>query len=164
MYKKRNYLILFPNISISLRRLDFVKKRRFRVMYKKKILVIDDEKSIRFIIESTLKQEFNVISFSNGQEGLNYLEGGNFPDMIICDLIMPELNGFEFLERIKASGFFDDIPIMILSGREWSKDKIRCFELGAEDYVVKPFNPSEVIARIKRRLEVRERFLSRIGN
>ena len=133
-------------------------------MSKKKILVIDDEKSIRFIIESTLKQEFDVISFSNGQEGLNYLEIGNFPDMIICDLIMPELNGFEFLERIKASGFFDDIPIMILSGREWSKDKIRCFELGAEDYVVKPFNPSEVIARIKRRLEVRKRFLSRIGN
>jgi len=133
-------------------------------MAKKKILVIDDEKSIRFIIENTLKQEFDVTSLANGQEGLSYLEDGNFPDMIICDLIMPEMNGFEFLERIKTSGFFDDIPIMILSGREWSKDKIRCFELGAEDYVIKPFNPSEVIARIKRRLEVRERFLSRIGN
>ena len=133
-------------------------------MSKKKILVIDDEKSIRFIIERTLNQDFEVISLSNGQEGLSFLEAGNFPDMIICDLVMPELNGFEFLERIKTSGFFDDIPIMILSGREFSKDKIRCFELGAEDYVVKPFNPSEVIARIKRRLEVRERFLSRIGN
>ena len=133
-------------------------------MSKKKILVIDDEKSIRFIIESTLKQEFDVISLENGKEGLSYLEAGNFPDMIICDLVMPELNGFEFLERIKTSGFFDDIPIMILSGREWSKDKIKCFELGAEDYVLKPFNPSEIIARIKRRLEVRERFLSRIGN
>ena len=133
-------------------------------MAKKKILVIDDEKSIRFIIENTLKNEFDVISLPNGQEGLSYLEIGNFPDMIICDLVMPELNGFEFLERIKASGFFDDIPIMILSGREWSQDKIKCFELGAEDYVVKPFNPSEVVARIKRRLAVRERFLSRIGN
>ena len=133
-------------------------------MAKKKILVLDDEKSIRFIIESTLKQEFDVISLVNGQEGLNYLEAGNFPDLIICDLVMPVLTGFDFLERIKTSGFFDDIPIMVLSGREWSNDKIRCFELGAEDYVVKPFNPSELIARIKRRLEVRERFLSRIGN
>ena len=133
-------------------------------MSKKKILVIDDEKSIRFIIESTLRQDFEVISLTNGKEALSYLEAGNFPDLIICDLVMPELNGFEFLEIIKTSGFFDDIPIMILSGREWSKDKIRCFELGAEDYVVKPFNPSEVIARIKRRFEVRERFLSRIGN
>jgi len=77
---------------------------------------------------------------------------------------MPALNGFEFLDRIKASGFFDDIPIIILSGRDWSKDKIKCFEKGAEDYVVKPFNPSEIIARIKRRLDVRERFLSRIGS
>ena len=133
-------------------------------MAKKKILVIDDEKSIRFIIESTLKQEFDVVSLSNGQEGLDYLEAGNFPDMIICDLVMPVLTGFDFLERIKTSGFFDDIPIMILSGREWSKDKIKCFEMGAEDYVVKPFNPSELVARINRRLEVRERFLSRIGN
>ena len=133
-------------------------------MAKKKILIIDDEKSIRFIIENTLKQEFDVFSLANGKEALNYLEEGNFPDLIICDLVMPEMNGFEFLERIKTSGFFDDIPIMILSGREWSKDKIRCFELGAEDYVIKPFNPSEVIARIKRRLEVRERFLRRIGN
>jgi len=133
-------------------------------MSRKKILVIDDEKSIRFIIENTLKQEFDVTTLSNGQEGLNYLEAGNFPDLIICDLVMPELNGFEFLDRIKASGFFDDIPIIILSGREWSKDKIKCFEMGAEDYVVKPFNPSEIIARIKRRLEVRERFLSRIGS
>ena len=132
-------------------------------MTKKKVLVIDDEKSIRFIIENTLKNEFDVVSFSGGQEGLDYLEAGNFPDMIICDLMMPELSGFDFLERIKSSGFFDDIPIMILSGREWSKDKIRCFELGAEDYVVKPFSPSELIARIKRRFEVRERFLSRIG-
>jgi len=133
-------------------------------MIKRKILSIDDEKSIRFIIENTLKQEFDVISLSNGQEGLDYLEAGNFPDMIICDLVMPVMTGFDFLERIKTSGFFDDIPIMILSGREWSKDKIKCFEMGAEDYVVKPFNPSELIARIKRRLEVRERFLSRIGN
>ena len=132
-------------------------------MIKRKILVIDDEKSIRFIIENTLKQEFEVISLANGQEGLDYLEAGNFPDMIICDLIMPVMTGFDFLEKIKTSGFFDDIPIMILSGREWSKDKIKCFEMGAEDYVVKPFNPSELIARIKRRLEVRERFLSRIG-
>jgi len=132
-------------------------------MGKKKILVIDDEKSIRFIIENTLKHEFDVITMANGQEGLSYLEAGNFPDVIICDLVMPEIDGFKFLERIKSSGFFDDIPVMILSGREWSNDKIRCFELGAEDYVIKPFNPSEIIARIKRRLEVRERFLSRIG-
>jgi len=133
-------------------------------MTKKKILVIDDETNIRFVIENTLNEEFDIHALSNGREGLNYLEAGNFPDFIICDLVMPELNGFEFLERIKASGFFNDIPVMILSGREWSEDKIRCFELGADDYVVKPFNPSEVIARIKRRIGVRERYLNIINH
>jgi DNA-binding response OmpR family regulator len=91
------------------------------------------------------------------------LEAGNFPDLIISDLQMPEMNGFEFLEKVKNSGFFDEVPIMILSGGELSNDKIKCFQLGAEDYVVKPFNPSEVIARINRRLEVKERFLSLVG-
>lgn len=133
-------------------------------MSKSKILVIDDEKSIRFIIEKTLKAEFDTVALSNGQEGLDYLESGYFPDLIICDLVMPNLNGFEFLERIKTSGFFDDIPIMILSGREWSKDKIKCFDLGAEDYMVKPFSPDELIARVRRRLATRAHFLSRIGN
>ncbi|MDR0814744.1 MAG: response regulator, partial [Bacteroidales bacterium] len=63
------------------------------VMYKskKKILVIDDEISIRFILEKILKQDFDVICLPNGQEGLEYLEAGNFPDMIISDLQMPEM-------------------------------------------------------------------------
>ncbi|GHT21061.1 two-component system response regulator [Bacteroidia bacterium] len=130
---------------------------------KKKILVIDDEVGIRFILEKILKQDFDVICLPNGQEGLGYLEAGNFPDLIISDLQMPEMNGFEFLEKVKNCGFFDEIPIMILSGGELSNDKIKCFQLGAEDYVVKPFNPSEVIARINRRLEVKERFLSLVG-
>ena len=133
-------------------------------MSKKKILVIDDESSIRLIIENTLKEEFDVFSLSNGKEGLNYLEAGNFPDLIICDLVMPVLNGFEFLERIKKSDFFANIPIIILSQREWSDDKIRCFELGADDYVIKPFNPNEIIARIKCRIEARKRYLSTIDH
>ncbi|MDR1672845.1 MAG: response regulator transcription factor [Bacteroidales bacterium] len=128
-------------------------------MHKKKILVIDDEISIRFIVEHTFKEEFDVICLADGQEALDYLEAGNFPDMIICDLMMPKLNGFEFLGKIQASGFFDDIPVMILSGRDMSDDKIKCFEMGAEDYLVKPFNPNELIARIKRRIEVKERYL-----
>ena len=131
-------------------------------MSKKKVLIIDDDSSIRLIIENTLKQEFDVFPLLNGKDGFSYLEAGNFPDMIICDLIMPELNGFDFLKRIKNNEFFREIPVMILSAREWSEDKIKCFELGAEDYVIKPFNPHEIIARIKRRIEVREQFLNKI--
>ncbi len=130
---------------------------------KKSILIIDDEKSIRFILESTLKPYFNVISFSDGKEAVAYLEEGNIPDMIICDLMMPEISGFDFLKMIRNSGFFDDIPVIILSGNEESKDKILCFELGADDYVVKPFNPKEIIARVRRRLDARDKILLRTG-
>ena len=84
---------------------------------KRKILAIDDEKSIRFIVENTFNKEFEVTTLSNGMDALYY------------------------------------IPLIMLSGKEESADKIKCFEMGADDYVVKPFNPKELIVRIKRRIE-----------
>ena len=120
---------------------------------KKKILAIDDEKSIRFIIENTFNKEFEVVTLSNGMDALYYIQSGNLPDVIICDVEMPVMNGFEFIKRIRESGFFDEIPLLMLSGKEESADKIKCFEMGADDYVVKPFNPRELIVRIKRRIE-----------
>lgn len=123
---------------------------------KKKILAIDDEKSIRFIIENTFKKDFDVTTLSNGMDAMFYLQSGNLPDLIICDVEMPVLNGFEFIRRIRETGFFDEIPVIMLSGKEESADKIKCFEMGADDYVLKPFNPKELIARIKRRLESKE--------
>ncbi|HPT10207.1 MAG TPA: response regulator transcription factor [Bacteroidales bacterium] len=130
---------------------------------KKKILAIDDEKSIRFIIENTFKKEFDVTTFANGMDAMFYLQSGNMPDVIICDVEMPVLNGFEFIRRIRESGFFDEIPLIMLSGKEESADKIRCFEMGADDYVLKPFNPKELIARIKRRVVSKEMY-SRKGD
>jgi two-component system, chemotaxis family, chemotaxis protein CheY len=130
----------------------------------KKIMAIDDEKSIRFILENTFKKEFEVSQWDNGLDALNDLQSGNLPDLIICDIEMPQMNGFDFIKQIRASGFFDDIPLIMLSGKEDSADKIKCFELGADDYILKPFNPKELRARIKRRLESRDVFLSRFGN
>jgi len=129
----------------------------------KKILAIDDEKSIRFIIENTFKNEFLITTISNGKEALYWMQNGNLPDLIICDLEMPVMGGFEFIKKVRSSGFFNDIPLIMLSGNEESKDRIRCFELGADDYVVKPFNPKELIARIKRRLQSRDILLEKRG-
>jgi len=120
---------------------------------KRKILAIDDEKSIRFIVENTFNKEFEVTTLSNGMDALYYIQSGNLPDVIICDVEMPVMNGFDFIKRIRESGFFDEIPLIMLSGKEESADKIKCFEMGADDYVVKPFNPKELIVRIKRRIE-----------
>ncbi len=130
----------------------------------KKILAIDDEKSIRFIIENTFNKDFQITTMSNGKEALYWMQSGNLPDLIICDIEMPVMDGFEFIKKVRSSGFFDDIPLMMLSGKEESKDKIKCFEMGADDYVIKPFNPKEIIARIKRRLQSRDIYLERRGN
>lgn len=123
---------------------------------KKKILAIDDEKSIRFIIENTFNKDFEVVTMSNGMDALFYMQSGNIPDVIICDLEMPVLNGIEFVKRLRESGFFEEIPLIMLSGKEESAEKIRCFEMGADDYVLKPFNPRELLARIQRRLVSKE--------
>ena len=130
---------------------------------KKKILIIDDEKSIRLILEATFKDLFEVISLDDGEKALNYLQSGNLPDLIICDIQMPNIDGFQFIEKIRNSGFFEDIPLIMLSGSEESKDRIKCFELGADDYILKPFNPKELMARVSRRLAAREVYLKRGG-
>jgi len=130
----------------------------------KKILAIDDEKSICFIIENTFKKDFDIVTMSNGKEALYWMQSGNIPDLIICDIEMPVMDGFEFIKKVRSSGFFDDIPLIMLSGKEESKDKIKCFEMGADDYIIKPFNPKELIARIKRRLQSRDIYLERRGN
>ena len=116
---------------------------------KRTILVIDDEQSIRMLLENFLGKEFEVITKNDGLEGIKFLEEGNLPDLIVADIQMPNMDGYEFLENAKASGFFNHIPIIMLSGNESSKERIKSLRLGADDYMVKPFNPEELYLRIK---------------
>lgn len=116
---------------------------------KKTILVIDDELSIRLLLDNFLSKTFNVITKNDGFEGLNYLEEGNLPDLIVADIQMPNLDGYDFLTKIRASGFFKHIPVIMLSGIESSKERVKCLKLGADDYLVKPFNPEELAIRIE---------------
>ncbi len=116
---------------------------------KRTILIIDDEQSIRMLLENFLGKEFEVITKNDGLEGIKFLEEGNLPDIIVADIQMPNMDGYEFLENAKASGFFNHIPIIMLSGNESSKERIKSLRLGADDYIVKPFNPEELYLRIK---------------
>lgn len=116
---------------------------------KKKILVIDDELSIRMLLENFLSKTFEVAAKSDGLEGMKYLEGGNMPDLIVADIQMPNMDGYDFIKNIKASGYFKDIPLIMLSGIESSQEKVKCLKLGANDYIVKPFNPEELSIRIE---------------
>lgn len=118
---------------------------------KHKILIIDDERSIRLLLENFLAKDYQTISKSDGVEALEWLEG-NLPDLIICDIQMPNIDGYQFLEKVRERGYTKHTPVMMLSGAESSKERIKCYKLGAQDFLVKPFNPEELGELIRKNL------------
>ena len=117
------------------------------------ILIVDDKKSLSGLLSQFLKQFFNeTIVKENGLSAMTWLQEGNIPDLVITDLEMPEMDGFELIKKIKASGFFSNIPIIVLSCLDSSEVRIKCLKLGAADYMIKPFNPEELVIRIEKLL------------
>ena len=117
---------------------------------KKQILAVDDDSSIRELLEFLLRNNYHVITKKDGMEAMMWLSEGNIPDLIITDIDMPRLNGYEFFKNVRRSGFYRDIPIMVISGLENSKFIITCLQQGADDYILKPFNPESLYAKIDR--------------
>lgn len=113
------------------------------------LLIVDDEQSTRIVLEHFLKKDFNVVVKGDGMEALSLLEEGFDVDFIIADLNMPNLSGKEFLKILRASNLFGQIPVIILSGTDESKERIDCLNIGADDFMLKPFNPMEVQAKIR---------------
>ncbi|WP_375583327.1 response regulator transcription factor [Cyclobacterium xiamenense] len=113
-----------------------------------KIFAIDDEPSVLLIIQHYFKGKFEVNVFNKPADAVATMHEGNLPDIIICDLNMPEISGTEFVELIRSSGFFSAIPLIVLSATDSSEKKIDILNLGADDFMVKPFNPKELEARI----------------
>lgn len=112
------------------------------------LLAVDDEKSILMILDFVFGKKYKVVQKNNGQEASQWLQQGNMPDVIVADMNMPEMNGFEFILQIRSSGLYRDVPLIMLSGNENTADKIKCLNAGADDYLIKPFNPEELEARI----------------
>jgi DNA-binding response OmpR family regulator len=118
---------------------------------KKKILVVDDEKTICMILENFLSSEYEVISKNSGILGLEWLDK-NLPDLIISDIQMNDMDGFELLKEIRLMGFTKHTPVIMLSGKTKSAERIKCYQLGAQDYLTKPFNPEELKEIVKKNL------------
>ncbi|MBJ7429120.1 MAG: response regulator transcription factor, partial [Bacteroidia bacterium] len=100
------------------------------------------------ILDFYFGKTYNVISKTDGISALEWMQQGQLPDVIVADVNMPDMNGMEFIAQIRNSGFFKDIPLIMLSGNDGTADKIKCLKAGADDYLVKPFNPEELEARI----------------
>ncbi len=101
------------------------------------------------ILEHYFSRAYQVVVKSNGKEAMAWLEEGNHIDAIVADFEMPFMNGLDFIKQLRASTLFKDIPLIMLSGKEETRNKILCLKSGADDYMVKPFNPEELEVRIK---------------
>ena len=114
-----------------------------------KILVVEDDKSISDLISLHLKKNnFEYLVIHNGEDALSHLD--NFmPDFVILDWMIPGLSGLEVLRRIRNKQEYKNLPILMLTAKNSEQDKIISFESGLDDYITKPFLPSELIARVK---------------
>ena len=125
--------------------------KRFR------ILVVEDEERILNFLRSKLKASgYEVLTASNGLEGLEQTQAQE-PDLVVLDVLMPKMNGFEMLKELRS---FSAVPVIILTAKGTDVDRIKGLQLGADDYLPKPFNPDELVARIeavRRRLEPSKR-------
>jgi DNA-binding response OmpR family regulator len=110
------------------------------------ILVVDDSESLRTMVKSYLAQEgFRVVTAVNGRDAL-FIARDERPDLILLDIMMPELGGYEFMRIYSKEA---DTPIILLTARLEENDKVLGLELGADDYVTKPFSPRELTARVR---------------
>ena len=115
-------------------------------MADKKVLIIDDDQNIcKILKEYLVYEDFSVVVANDGKEGLKKIENDN-PDLIILDIMLPEMDGWEICQELRPE---NDIPIIMLSAKTKDTDKIMGLELGADDYVTKPFSPKEVVSRVK---------------
>ena len=112
-----------------------------------KILVVEDEKDLNNIITKHLKKNnFSVDSVYDGEEALEYLDYGNY-DLIILDIMLPKMNGYEVVKNLRANK--NETPVLMLTARDAIEDKIKGLDLGADDYLIKPFDFGELLARIR---------------
>jgi DNA-binding NarL/FixJ family response regulator len=119
----------------------------------KKILIVDDDVTLRTALTRYLeKRDYVVQNAASGIEGLEVFEQDP-PDLIVSDVMMPEMDGFEFCRRMRASREGQLVPLIFLSSRGDVEDRIQGHVLGADDYLIKPFEPRELIAKIESQLE-----------
>jgi DNA-binding response OmpR family regulator len=112
----------------------------------KTIMVVDDEKRLVALVESYLKQEgYRVVTAFNGREALTVAQHES-PDLIVLDVMMPEMDGYEFMRKHRAD---HDTPIILLTARVDDEEKVIGLEVGADDYMTKPFRPRELVARVR---------------
>jgi putative two-component system response regulator len=123
---------------------------------KKAVLVVDDTPTNIQVLMETLKDDYRIIAAVNGQRALQLAESDPPPDIILLDVMMPEMDGYEVCARLKADAKTRDIPVIFVTAKSETQDETKGLELGAVDYITKPISPPVVQARIKNHLELKK--------
>jgi two-component system alkaline phosphatase synthesis response regulator PhoP len=119
-----------------------------------RIMIVEDDPSAKRLLELILSSEgFKIAAFENGVDALGAIDRFR-PDLVVLDLMMPEMDGIEFARNVRAKKEFDRLPLLVLTAREQKADKYEAFLAGADDYLVKPFDPMELLFRIKSALRL----------
>jgi two-component system, chemotaxis family, chemotaxis protein CheY len=116
---------------------------------KKQILAIDDSKAIRFLLQTVLGKDYQVITVPDGYSAMYYLSHRSMPDLIIADPQLPDMENWELIQQLCHSGMYGEIPVIVLSALDIKETELKCMEYGVVKYFLKPFNPVDLMAEIK---------------
>ena len=122
---------------------------------KRTILIVEDNQNIGLLLQYIFSKNYEVIYKENAEAALEFLKEGLLPDLIITDFFMPGMNGDEFIEKLKESFLYRDIPVIVVSANDDSRIRINLLQNGAEDFILKPFNPQELEIRVSTLLKRR---------
>ena len=123
---------------------------------KQVILIVDDSREDINILGSLLREEYNLRIAIDGEKALKIVESGNYPDLILLDIMMPGISGYEVCKILKSNTLTQHIPIIFITGKTSEDDEVTGFELGAIDYITKPFRSAVVKARIHTHMELKK--------
>jgi DNA-binding NarL/FixJ family response regulator len=125
----------------------------------KKLLLIDDDPNLILLVKDYLEfRGYEVVTAENGREALEVLEKQT-PDMIICDVMMPEMDGYSLVSAIRSDSKTSWIPVLFLSAKGQSQDRVKGLNIGADVYMVKPFEPEELVAQVESSLKQASRLI-----
>lgn len=128
----------------------------YREIKPQTVLIVDDEPANISLLNEVLKTDYRIMVAKDGKRAILVAQSNPPPDLILLDIIMPELDGYEVLKRLKADEDTKNIPVIFVTSKDKDEDETKGLEMGAVDYIHKPFNPAVVKARVKAHLELKQ--------
>lgn len=132
--------------------------------WKEKILIVDDEKTYIDLLAGVLSPNYNICIATSGEQALKRLQSAELPDLILLDVMMPGMNGYDFCKIIKNRSNFAAIPIIFISALDGADQKVDGFKAGAVDFITKPIQAEEVLARVKTHLSITRQYKKLMEN